>query len=62
MDEVKAQKMINKICKWLSEMAENQHNDYRDMVRYDDIARVYCVELLEAADADGQGGCPLCQG
>ena len=62
MDEKKAMQMIRETCEWLEQGAPGsvRENSYESLEAA--IARYMCDELLKAANADGMGGCPLCQG
>lgn len=61
MSEQEAKEMIAKIKEWLANGAPGNtvENPYETAAA--ELARDFCHELLEAADADGVCGCRLCQ-
>jgi len=62
MTEQEAEQKINEVCEWLKSNSLLVDPD-RDFWAEDpavDAARAYCHRLLDAANADGLGGCQLC--
>lgn len=61
MSEQEAKEMIAKICEWLSQGAPGNTVERPYETAQAELARDFCHELLEAANADGLCGCRLCQ-
>ncbi len=61
MNEELANEMINRICEWLKVGAPTVQRQYIYESASSDLAREMSYKLLDAADADGEGGCRLCQ-
>jgi hypothetical protein len=61
ISEQEAKEMIAKISQWLKNGAPGNtvKDPYETAIA--ELARDFCHELLEAADASSRGGCCLCQ-
>ena len=55
-----AKKEIRTVCVYLKHR-QVLLADKKPLIDSDVLAREFCDLLLEAGDADGAGGCPLCQ-
>ena len=61
LNDEMAVEAIDEVCKYLerSKMKNCQH--YCIEKESADLARKLSIKLLDAASANGQGGCPLCR-